>query len=362
MATRGSFDTSSVGNFYFSFEWERTGYNSSANEHYIHYKVTAHNSSGSYRTVYLRHLEINGSEIYDETSSERYYDGDVVTEGNITIDSYNSEGDGRIEASFEAGVGTSSGSNCNGDDYWNIDRIPRYARITAYGRQVTINSVFIEWVTDANVDTFQYRLNGGGWVNAETNIDKSAGGFTIPNLQPNTYYHIEFDAKRKDSGLWSTDGGVGDYVNRTTYDYGKINSIPGFNLGDSERIGYSNPSGSSMRIAIYNTAGSVPYCGYRQCNGTAYTFQFTDEELDNFYKLFGNSNTITVRVYLLTTCNGINYYNYENVTITLTGNQKTVKTKVGNVYKRGKIKTNVNGVWKNAVVWTNVNGTWKRSI
>ena len=36
MATSGSFNTSTVGNFYFTFDWYRTGYNSSNNEHYIH--------------------------------------------------------------------------------------------------------------------------------------------------------------------------------------------------------------------------------------------------------------------------------------------------------------------------------------
>ena len=39
MATSGSFSTGAVGSFYFTFEWYRTGYNSSANQHYIHYTL-----------------------------------------------------------------------------------------------------------------------------------------------------------------------------------------------------------------------------------------------------------------------------------------------------------------------------------
>lgn len=360
MATSGYFDTDSVGNFYFTFEWWRTGYSSSANEHYISYKVTAHNTPGNYRTVYARGLWINGSERFYEDWGNRYYDGDVVTEGSMTIGSYNSEGDGRIEASFEAGVGISSGTNCDGDDYWNIDRIPRYTTVWNSERGKTINSISVNWSTSDARDWTQYSLNDGGWQDAYDTVawDGKSGYYTISNLQPNTTYKVRTRCRRADSGLWSEASNI--WIR--TYDYSKINSIPGFNLGDNERIGYSNPTGSNMRIAIYDTAGSVPYCGYRQCSGTSYTFQFTDTELDNLYKLFGNNNTITVRVYLVTNCNGVDYYNYENVTITLTGNQKTVKVKVGDVYKRGKLKTNVNGTWKNAVMWTNVNGTWKRSI
>ena len=44
MATSGSFNTSAVGNFYFTFKWERTGYDSSKNEHYIKYSLVAHNT------------------------------------------------------------------------------------------------------------------------------------------------------------------------------------------------------------------------------------------------------------------------------------------------------------------------------
>ena len=360
MATSGSFSTGAVGNFYFTFDWYRTGYSSSANEHYIHYTVYAHNTAGSYRTVHLKNLWVNGSQRFYEDWGTRYYDGDVVTSGDITIPGSNSAGDGWFNASFEAGIGISSGSNCYGEGSWDLDRIPRYTTVWNSERGKTLNTISVNWATSDPRDWTQYSVNWGEWIDAGDTVagDNKSGYYTISNLQPNTRYSIRTRCRRSDSGLWSESAEV--FI--TTYDYAKINSIPGFNLGDSERIGYSNPSGSSMRIAIYDTTGSVAYCSYRQCSGTAYTFQFTDEELDKLYKIFGNNNTVTVRAYLVTNCNGVDYYNYYNVTITLTGNQKTIKTKVGDTYKRGKVKTNVNGTWKNAVVWTNVNGTWKRSI
>ena len=130
MATSGSFNTSSVGNFYFTVSWERTGYSTPNNQHYIHYSVVAHNTPGNYRTVYVKSLVINGSSAYYHSSGVKYYDGNVVTSGDITINSYNDAGDGSISISFEAGVGISGGTNASGSGSWGLDRIPRYASVT----------------------------------------------------------------------------------------------------------------------------------------------------------------------------------------------------------------------------------------
>ena len=354
MATSGSFNTSAVGNFYFTFKWSRTGYNSSTNEHYIQWRLYAHNTPGSYRTVYLRNLYVAGKQVYfregNSSSAKQYYDGDEVTSGDITVSSYNNAGDGSFSASFEAGVGSYPGSNCSGNGSWNLDRIPRYANVSISANSRGLNQLTYNWSADATTDWKQYRLNGGNWID-------DGGSNTIKNLTPNTTYSIQVRVRRADSGLWSES----NVISMTTYDIAKINSIPEFNLGDKETIGYSNPSGSSMRISIYNTEGSVAYCGYRQCTGSSYTFEFTQEELDVLYKLFKN-NTVTVRVYLVTTSNGVDYYNYHNVTITLTGNQKTIKVNNDSIWKRGKIWTNVDGTWKRAILWTNVDGIWKKSI
>lgn len=129
MATSGSFSTSSVGNFYFTFSWSRTGYSSSANEHYIYYELVAHNTAGSYRTVYLKNLYVAGSQVFytegASSSGKQYYDGDVVTSGNIPVASSDSDGNGSLSASFEAGVGVWPSSNCSGSSSWALDTIPR---------------------------------------------------------------------------------------------------------------------------------------------------------------------------------------------------------------------------------------------
>jgi gamma-glutamylcysteine synthetase len=114
-----------------------------------------------------------------------------------------------------------------------------------------------------------------------------------------------------------------------------------------------------MQIGLYKTDGTTAIAAYRTCTGTSYTFSFTDAELDAIYKLYGNNNSIQARVYLKT---ANTYYDYKTITITLKGNQKTMREKVNGTWKRGKVFIKVNGTWKNGVVWEKVNGTWKRGI
>ena len=315
MATSGYFDTDSVGNFYFTFEWWRTGYNSSANEHYISYKVTAHNSAGNYRTVYERNLWVDGSQRFYEDWGERFYDGDVVTEGNITVASSNSAGDGWFNASLEAGIGITPGTNCSGSGSWDLDRIPRYTTVWNSERGKTINSISVNWSTSDSRDWTQYSLNDGDWQDAYDTVawDNKSGYYTISNLQPNTTYKVRTRCRRADSGLWSEAGNI--WI--TTYDIAKISTAPNIDHGNNLTINYSNPSGSSIQTGIWKTDGTTSLTGgYRNCSGSSYTFNFTDEELDRFYKLYGSNNSITLRAYIKTTCNSHDYWNYKEFTIT----------------------------------------------
>ena len=152
----------------------------------------------------------------------------------------------------------------------------------------------------------------------------------------------------------------------TTYNIATMSAANNFNLGDSHTITYSNPMGSSVGAldACISFTGDLDDIGYRAVSktGTSYTFSFTDAELDKLYKKYGTGNTISAISFLRTTHNNKTYHNTKNITITLTGNQKTGHTNVSNAYRRGKYWTNVNGTWRRAVIWNNVNGTWKRGI
>lgn len=89
------------------------------------------------------------------------------------------------------------------------------------------------------------------------------------------------------------------------------------------------------------------------------TITFTDEQLDEIYKKYGNGNTITATFTLIT---AEQYTNSKNCTITMNGNQKTVKLNSSGTIKRGKLWINIAGVNRRAVVWINVAGVWRRGI
>lgn len=354
MATSGSFSTSAVGDFYFTFEWYRTGYNSSANEHYIHWTIYAHNTPGNYRTVYLRNLWIAGAQRYYEDWSVRYYDGDVVASGDLTIASSNSAGDGWFNAYFEAGIGTTSGANCSGEGSWDLDRIPRYTTVWNSERGKTVNTISVNWSTSDPRDWTQYSLNDGSWTDAYDTVagDQKSGHYTVHNLQPNTTYKIRTRCRRADSGLWSEAGNI--WIK--TYDIAKINSVNNFNHGEDININTTNP-GSISNLNLIMTVGETQIFS-KTVNTGNNTITLSDEELDKLYKEYGSSNSKTATFVL----SGGGYTNSATCEVTLTGNQKTIKTKLNDEWKRGKVYVKVSDEWKKAVVWTNVNGTWKRSI
>lgn len=104
--------------------------------------------------------------------------------------------------------------------------------------------------------------------------------------------------------------------------------------------------------------GSVQILSKTMNTGTN-TISFTDTQLDTIYRLYKSNNTLTA-TFILTTEG--NYINSKTCTVTLNGNQKTVRRNVGNSWKRGKVYINVNGIWKKAVIWINISGIWKRGI
>lgn len=354
MATSGSFSTNAVGNFYFTFEWSRTGYDSSRNEHYIHYNVYAHNTPGNYRTVYEKNLWVAGAQRYYDTTGRQCYDGTLIASGDLTIPSSNSAGDGSFSAAFAGGVGITPGTNCSGEGSWDLDRIPRYANFTSHYIESTgLNSIKVHWSADAQCDWLQYSLNGGNWADTS-----GYPTYTINGLAPNTQYSIKTRIRRADSGLWTESG----TIQGTTKDIAKITKAPNIIHGNSLKVEYNNPSNSSISIGIWKTDGSTALTGgYRSCSGSSYTFNFTDEELDNIYKQYGRySNTVTLRVYIKT-ANNSNYLNYKEFTITLNGNQKTANLyPEENVHKRGKVFIYKNRTPKKAVMWTYESTGWKR--
>ena len=307
----------------------------------VRYRVWCYTTGESYNlNEQTGYFTIDGEEYWDSYTLPKNSETKVFDD---TKTIYNASGKS-VSASYSFPT-TPAGGTKTGSSSITIPELPRYANITASVSSKSYNSVTINWTTDANVDTFQYKIGSGSWVNAETNINKRSGSFTIPNLSPNTSYKISFDAKRKDSQQWSTHGGIDAYVNVKTYDYGKISSVGNFNHGDNASVVVTNPSGATLSLKM--KIGSTEILTTTPTAGTN-TISFTQSQLDQIYRLYGSSNTQTATFVLSTGT----YTDSKNATITLTGNQKTVHVSQG----RARVYVGVNGTVKPAVVWVGNNG------
>ena len=307
----------------------------------VRYRVWCYTSGESYNlNEQTGYFTIDGEEYWDSYTLPKNSETKVFDD---TKTIYNASGK-YIEATYEFPT-TPAGGTKSGGSGITIPNIPRYATVSASLASKSYNSATINWSTDANVDHIRYKINSGSWVDAETYIDKRSGSFTIPNLSPNTSYTITVNAKRKDSQLWSADGGKAATVSVTTYDYGKISSVSNFNHGDNASVVVTNPSGATLSLKM--KIGTTEILTTTATAGTN-TISFTQSQLDQIYRLYGSSNTQTATFVLSTGT----YTDSKNATITLTGNQKTVHVSQG----RARVYVGVNGTVKPAVVWVGNNG------
>lgn len=247
MSTSGSFNTNSVGAFYCTISWNRTGYSATKNEHYISYSVVAHNTAGKYRTVYIKELTINGNKVYNAPSGTSYYNNNTITSGSITIPSSNSAGDGSITMSFRAGVGTSQSYNLSGSGTWSLDRIPRYASVNQTLVNRTETQITMNWNTDSTVDGVWYSINGGSsWVGGLSTGTGTSGNYTITGLTANTTYNIQTRVKRRDSQLYSNTSSM----SVQTYNYPYCTGTPNFTIGDTLTLPIYNPMARGIKVYI----------------------------------------------------------------------------------------------------------------
>ena len=351
MATYGSFATNSVGAFYFTFEWSRTGYNSTLNEHYIYYKVTAHNTAGNYRTVHGKQLSINGTLVYNNSTELRCYEGTVITEGNLTIPSSNTQGDGTVSAAFYGQVGTTSSFNASGSGSWALDRIPRYPTCYQSLKSRTDNSITMNWSSDTTIDALYYSVDGGTTWNYINNPAAASGSYTISGLNPLTTYSIATRMRSANSQLTANSS----TTNITTYDIARFVDLTELIHGDTNRIKINNPGGRyPVTLTIINNNQNLIT---RNISATEYDLTFTEAEADQIYELYGRSGELTVQVSLIGAGNG--FADTLEIPLYYKGNQRTARIN-RNGFKRGKVLIHKQGSYKRGSFWENVGGTWRR--
>jgi len=348
MANSGSFRTDYYGDACLEFAWEVLSQSTANNTTTIYWQLRGVKGSGGYYEAGDFYLNIEGN-IYTSEDRIQLYDGTVIMDGQMTI-THNADGKKNFGASCYGAIYYYD-PNVDGSGSWSLPDIPRYATLTQSLNSKTLNSIKMNWSANATCNQVQYKIGNGNWVTASSS-DAKSGTYTISNLSPNTTYSIKTRVRRKDSSLYTESSAL----SVTTYDRAKISTANNFNHGDSEVVGITNP-GSISNLSLKMEIGGTQILT-RSVSAGNNTIQFSDTELDNIYKKYGSSSSVTATF----TVTGAGYTNSKTCTITLKGNQKTMKINISSSWKRGKLWINVNGTWKRAVIWINVNGTWKRGI
>lgn len=344
MAINGYMQTNTEYDSYFFVRWNRTGtwnnQNSCGSTIYWEAGVYCGHSFYS-NAIRLDEIAINGTQVFGGATYSNLGVGEHVLASDYLDIRHNDDG----TKSFW--IDGFSAWLYSGYNYWAdgrefvLDSIPRYPSANQSFNSKTLNTIKMNWWSDSTIDYLWYSVNSGNWIGVDV-ADGTSGTYTISGLNPNTLYSIKTRLRRKDSQLTADT----ESANVTTYDIGKISTLNNFSHGDNVVLKITNPSESSLSLAmkIVNTEILI-----RSVTTGNNTIVFTQTELDLIYRLYGSSNTLTA-TFILTTENA--YTNTKTATITLTGNQKTAHVTQG----RAKVYVGVNGAVKPAVVWVGNNG------
>ena len=333
----------------------------------IQYNVYCKSSgSGSIDAKHFKYFNMNDQEFINKTEQVTVSSPNAyiqIASGTTGVITHNV--DGTKQVGFSAQIKASSyGVSASLNGVFTLSTIPRYANLTSLAvKSRTVNSITLSYTTDKPAWLFINLNNGESWLNGGEPFksNTTSGELTIyykdrsstKKLDPNTTYNITVlcRALNRDSEIDTQKN-----IQATTYDIARISSLANFEHGNNTTASITNPASiSSLNLVM--KVGDIQILN-RTVKAGSNTITFSDTELDSLYKKYGSSNSLTATFVL----SGSGYTNSKTCTVTLKGNQKTVRTNVSSSWKRGKLWTNVNGTWKRGVLWTNVSGTWKRGI
>lgn len=353
MATSGQVNTNTIytGTTYWYIETNWSVSSWSGNTATISWSAYLRRQSGSKTQVTSYGISGSvGSGSWSKSSGTNLTKDQLLGSGTFTL-----SGGSSVSASATGHIyGSSSSYAVSASQSWTLDNNVTTPTVTCsltQGLNTLGASLTVTNTGGATIQSQSIKLySDNACTNLVGTINGTSGTFT--GLTPNTTYYAKAQAN---NGTYT---GYSSVVSKATYNKATISTAPNIDHGNTLTVTYANPSSSSLKIALYTSGGTV-LCADRTCTGTSYTFTFTDTELDKIYKEYGNSSSFSPYV-ILRTAN--TYYDTKTITITLKGNQKTIRDKVSGSWKRGKVYVKVSGTWKQGVVWTKVSGTWKRGI
>lgn len=226
---------------------------------------------------------------------------------------------------------------------------------------VDLERLIFHWVSDKPLQSTQYRINST-WV--DSGQSGTSGDLIIQQLYPNTTYDIYF----KGISTIEYDQLVSNEIQSkgTTYDIARITRIttsPIFGLPVEINIISSSNKHLSLKIWTSGNNKVAEFIISLNSGNNIFTWNPTQDQLDQIYKTFSKSNSVPIYI-LLTTIGEYNTYDdlRQDKILTLTGIAKTAHIGIDNSPKRCQIWIGVNGQAKRCVGWIGVNGQARRTI
>ena len=189
---------------------------------------------------------------------------------------------------------------------WKMELIAStYGRIDAGGESnwsITVNGTNYSGKKNIAISNNSSKILASG----STTISHSADGSKSFNYSFSQVFNITFDGD-----FIGTVSGSGSGTLDTIPRAANIVSAPNFNDEDNPKITYSNSAGSAITTlrACISLDGSKDDVAYRDISktGTSYTFNLTEAERNVLRKATADSNSRTVRFYVMSVIGGETY-------------------------------------------------------
>ena len=249
--------------------------------------------------------------------------------------------------------------NINVSGNLKLTDIPRYANVSITEREKSVNTISINWNSDAARDHTQYSLNNGNWINANDTVSNGnkSGFFVVRNLDPKTTYSVKVRVKRTDSQLWSES----NTLNIATNDIARFIDFKDIlKLGKDYIVKFSNFGNAEVKIALLKKDNDDFIINYKNIENN--TNLLNENEAIDVYKLFRNENYMNAQISLKTIQNSKEYFDTKDILIELTGNLKTAKIRKNKTIKKAQIFVKQDGILKKAIVLVRQNDEIKRCI
>lgn len=321
MASSGNINSGGYQGRVLQFSWGTNSTSADSNTRKIWYSVKAVGGSSSRYYHHNETVEINGTRVYTGSSSHQVNTDTVLASGELEINQNNGL---NLTVKMHGGI-YSYTDNINTEYTWTLDEIPRYANITSLSVvSRTLNSITLNVQTDRSARFYISTNGGANWLNKGNPFVENTTNANITisysdvnsstKLSPNTQYNFTVLSRATISGLDTAKG-----ISATTHDIARLIDVPNINIGNSQNITWSNPSGAETKIKLAKTDNSQ-ITDYGIVTGTNKTIT---PAATTIYALTPNSNTYTARYIITTTQNGVSYTSYKDFTFTVTNSNPT---------------------------------------